>query len=144
MAKFPLKYEVKTEANAKIDQSWTCTANSQIKLNCAIPPEFNGPGHALTPEDLFALAALNCIIAAFKAECAKQKENFDLVKGKASLGMDFNRSENKLFFTELDISIDVTGASNKENVKKVLEKALGSCPVCGAIKTSKTFHLNVS
>ena len=144
MPKFPLKYQVNLEADAKITNKWNCTANSGEKVVCAVPPEFNGPGHSFTPEDFFALAILNCIVAAFKVLLEKRKETCQLIKGQAILNLDINQADNNLYFTEIDISIEVKGASNKETVKKLLEQAVAICPASGAAKTSKTHHLNVS
>lgn len=144
MIQFPLKYEAKLEADAKITNKWSCKANSGETVDCAVPPEFNGPGHGFTPEDFFAMAVLSCITAALKVLCEKHKVSFNKIKGKAVLNMDTNKTDNTLYFTEIDINIEVSGASNVEAVKKLLEKAIATCPVCAAIKTSKTFHLNVS
>ena len=143
MVNFPLKYTSKIEADSKITNKWNCQANSGETVACAVPPEFNGPGHSFTPEDFFTMAVLNCIVASFKVICEKRKENFENIKGKAVLNMDINQADNALYFTEIDINIEVSGASNVETVKKLLEQAVAVCPVSSGIKTSKTFHLKV-
>jgi len=144
MIHFPLKYESKIETDSNVSNKWNCQANSGEIVACAVPPEFNGPGHSFTPEDFFTMAVLNCIVAAFKVLCEKRKESFKTIKGKAVLNMDINQADNALYFTEIDINLEVEGASNVATVKKLLERAVAICPVSSGIKTSKTFHLQVS
>ena len=143
MIQFPLHFEVFAEADSDLTNAWKCQANALEPISCCIPPEFAGPGKSYTPEDFFAFSVINSIIAAFKIGCEKANQNFDKIKGKASLTMDLG-PDNKLTFAALDICLDVTGASDKEKIKKILEEAISICPVSNAIKTPKTLHIQVN
>ncbi|MFA5249944.1 MAG: OsmC family protein [Parachlamydiales bacterium] len=144
MVKFPLKYEVQAESGEKVNEVWKCSSHNLAALSCAVAPEFNGPGNHYTPEDFFGMTVLNCLIAVFKVVCDNKKEPFKTVRGKAILHMSLNQSNNTLFFSELDLTLEVQGASNPEAIKKLLEYSISVCPACNSIKTSKTFHLQVS
>ena len=143
MIQFPLKFEVNASANFEVGATWTAQTNSLAPLTCSIPPDFGGPGGGYTPEDLFALSVLNCMIAMFKIFCEKMKLKFEKVKGKAVVTMNQDPGINQISMTEIDITIDVTGADQPEKARQVLEQAIKNCPISNSIKTGKTFHLSV-
>src|SRR5690606_3534952 len=103
-----------------------------------------GPGGGYSPEDLFALAAINCIIATFKVYAEKSNLNFETIEASAELTVDKHPSENFLSMSHIKIKMDVKKASDPERVKKILEKSAKDCAVCNSIKTGKTFEINVS
>ena len=142
MIKFPLEYEVFIETDAHLSSLGKAQANAQPPISCSIPVEFGGPGSGYTAEDLFALSVTNCILSAFKCFCHKEHLTFKLVKGKSILKMNMD-SNKKLFFSEIDIRLEVEEASNVEKVKKALEEAISNCPVSNSIKIPKTLHINV-
>jgi len=143
MLKFPIKFEVEAEAKPGISTNWKGQAPNLSPITCAIPPEFMGPGGGYSPEDLFILSILSCLLALFKAYCEKNKITFHEVKSRAILTVDRNHTASVLVFTHIDIFIDVTGASDTEKARHQLDKALKDCPVSNAIKTGKTFHITV-
>jgi organic hydroperoxide reductase OsmC/OhrA len=142
MGKFPINFEVSSEATSGIQNKWKIQSNAYESITCCIAAEFSGPGGGYTPEDFFALAAMSCITAAFKVNCEKAKENFEKIKLKSKLTLDLD-CNNKLSFTALDITIEVIGSSNIENVKKALESAINDCPVSNSIKTPKMMHIDI-
>ncbi len=142
MMKFPLEYEVYAEAGADLGSLGKAQANAQSPISWAIPVEFGGPGGGYTPEDLFALSVINCIMSAFKCYCHKYNLSFKTIKSKAILKMDKDVN-NKFYFSEININLEVEGASNIENVKKQLEEAINNCPVSNSVKIPKTLHLTV-
>jgi organic hydroperoxide reductase OsmC/OhrA len=144
MKKFPMKFEVEAQATSGIGSLWTAHVGQLMPITCAIPCEFSGPGGGYTPEDLFALAILNCILATFKVYCERNNNTFTEAKSKAILTLDRNHTENALAMTHADIFIDVKGASNVEKVRHLLDKAVKDCAVSNSIKTGKTFHLTVA
>lgn len=144
MVKFPMKFEVKANATAGTNTQWTAQNELLPPIPCAIPPEFMGPGEGYSPEDLFAIALLNCLIATFKVYCEKSKVSFHEVKGKVLLTIDKLSGQSALALTQADIFLDVTGASDLERVRKLLDGAIRDCAVSNSIKTGKTFHINIS
>jgi len=144
MMKFPLLFTVSAKASSGISSSWDCRAGSLPPIPCGIPPEFGGPGHGYSPEDLFAFSVLNCIIATFKVYCEKSNLPFNQIEGKAVLSVNKHPSEKVLCMNELEITIHVTGSSHVEKVKSTLDKAIQDCAVSNSIKSGKTFHLHVS
>jgi uncharacterized OsmC-like protein len=144
MIKFPVKCEVKATATEGIRKSWNAQAGSLPVIISAIPPEFLGPGGGYSPEDLFALALLNCIIATFKVYCEKSKLSFVDLKSRAILTADQQPSENLIWMKHVEVFVDVTGSSDPEKVRRQLENSIKDCAVSNSIKSGKTFHLSVS
>lgn len=144
MVKFPMKFECQANAGPGIQTGWTAQADLLPPIPSAIPPEFMGPGGGYSPEDLFALAVVNCVIATFKVYCEKGKVSFQNIQGKAHLTVDKLPSEAGFGMTQIDVTFDVQGASDPEKIKKTLESAIKDCAVSNSIKSGKTFHMNIS
>ena len=142
MAKFPLRFTVQAASPSRVDTRWTATAGDLSPLPCAIPHEFGGPGGGYSPEDLLALAVLNCMIATYKVYCVRAKVHFEEIVGKASLVVDMQ--EGKLAMPQIDVEFQVTGASDPEQARKVLDQAIRDCAVSQAIKSQKTFNISIN
>lgn len=144
MIKFPMKFEVKAAAGAGSSSQWTAQADHLPPIPSAIPPEFMGPGGGYSPEDLFAISLLNCLIATFKVYCEKSKVTFQEIKGKVALTVDKLAGESGFAMTNAEIFFDITGASDAQRARKLLDGAIRDCAVSNSIKTGKTFHINIS
>ena len=144
MIKFPMKFEVQAASPPGAGSPWTAQADELPPIPSAIPPEFMGPGGGYSPEDLFAIALLNCLIATFKVYCEKSKVDFREIKGKVNLTVDKLSGQSGLAMTQADIFFDISGASDAEKARKLLDGAIKDCAVSNSIKTGKTFHINIS
>lgn len=144
MVKFPLQFEAQASASAGASTPWTAQVDALPPIPSAIPPEFMGPGGGYSPEDLFALSLLNCLIATFKVYCEKSKVGFQEIKGKALLTVDRMAGETGFAMTHADIYFEIKGASDLERGRKLMEAAIKDCAVSNSIKTGKTFHISVT
>lgn len=143
MFDFPFKTTIKAFSTSGVETKWTTQSNSLPPIICSIPPEFQGAGEAYTPEHLFAMAVTNCIIAMFKVLCSKSNLTFKDINAEATVSLDKDQANNILSLTEIFIRLNVTGASDKEQIKQTLDNAIKSCPVGNSIKTGKTFQINI-
>lgn len=139
-----MKFEVQAESPAGSSSLWTAQTEHLPPILCAIPPEFMGPGGGYSPEDLFALSLLNCLIATFKVYCEKSNVTFQVIRGKASLTVDKIPGLSGFVMTQADIYFDIGGASDPIQGRKLLDAAIKDCAVSNSIKTGKTFHINFS
>lgn len=144
MIKFPLKFEVSASAGPKAESQWTAQADNLPPIVSAIPPEFMGPGGGYSPEDLFAISLLNCLIATFKVYCERSNVHFEKVDGRVQLTVDKMAGETGFAMTQAEIFFDITGASDVEKARKMMNSAIKDCAVSNSIKTGKAFHINVS
>lgn len=139
-----MKFEVQASASSGIGERWTAQTDRLPPIPSAIPPEFAGPGGGYSPEDLFAISVINCMIATFKVYCEKAKQSFQTIQAKATLTVDKMASEGGLGMTQINVGFDVTGASDPGKIRSLLESAIKDCAVSNSIKSGKTFHIHVS
>lgn len=139
-----MKFEVRASSPSGVGTTWTSQTNHLPPITISVPPEFMGPGGGFSPEDLFGMSVLNCIIATFKVYAEKANATFSEIKGKAVLTVDKQPDSPSIGMTHIDISLDVVGASDQENIRKLLDKAIKECAVSNSIKSGKTFQINVN
>ncbi|MBX7065824.1 MAG: OsmC family protein [Parachlamydiales bacterium] len=144
MIKFPMKFEVSAAAFPGISSQWKGEAQHLPSITCAIPPEFMGPGEGYSPEDLFALALVNCLIATFKVYAEKSSLRYQEIRGRVNLTVDRIPGETGFAMTQADVFLDILGSSDREKAKKILDGAIKDCAISNSIKTGKTFHINIS
>jgi uncharacterized OsmC-like protein len=140
---FPLHFFVEAEAESGVSDIWLSSAKDYPKIKIAIPCEFKGPGKAYSPEDLYALAVLNCLIAVYKDVCARNELKFDKIKGLIDLTMDKSPENSHIILSHLDITITVIGAADKKKARELFDTSVKTCPVTNSIKSGKTLHFNV-
>lgn len=139
-----MKFTITAAATHGIGSQWTAQNEGLPPIPSAIPPEFMGPGEGYSPEDLFAISLLNCLIATFKVYCEKSKVTFKELGGKVVLTVDKMTGQSGFAMTQADVFFDITGASDPERARKLLDAAIKDCAVSNSIKTGKTFHINIS
>lgn len=139
-----MQFEVQASATPGSQSLWTAQAEHLPPLSCAIPPEFMGPGGGYSPEDLFGIALLNCLIATFKVYCEKGGVSFQDIQGRVKLTVDRQGGQPGFMMTQADIHFDIRGCSDSEKGKKLMDAAIRDCAVSNSIKTGKTFHINIS
>jgi organic hydroperoxide reductase OsmC/OhrA len=143
MQKFPLKYEVKASATSGVSNPWQSSCNTLKPIDIAIPAEFEGPGKAYSPEDLFGLAVLNCMISVYKVLCEKNNITFKKMDGKVTVSMNKSPQNSDLTLNHVDIAINVFNASDNVKAHELLDQAIKHCPVANSIKSGKTCHFKV-
>lgn len=143
MIKFPMKFTVESSAGSGIQEKWSCKAGDLPPIPTAIPLEFKGPGGGYSPEEFFALAILNCIMAIFKVYCEKAGIGFREIKGKVELTVDNMASENFIAVTHVDVYLDVIDASDPEKARKIMDSSVKDCIISNSIKSGKTFHITI-
>lgn len=138
-----MKFEVQASASSGTNKNWTAQTDLLPPIPSAIPPEFMGPGGGYSPEDLFAISLLNCLIATYKVYCEKSKVSFRDLKGKVILTVD-KMIEHGMAMTHAEIFLDITGASDPEKARTLVDAAIRDCAVSNSIKTGKSFHINIT
>ncbi len=144
MVTFPLHFSVQAEGKSGIATLWTARSAHLPPISCGIPPDFGGTGQCYSPDYLFAISILNCLIATFKVYCEKSNASFSEIKGKAVVSMNKHPSEKNFWMSDIDFTLEVTGASHIEKVKTLLDRAVQDCAVSNSVKSAKTFHLHVT
>ncbi|GAB4185754.1 MAG: hypothetical protein Tsb0015_02930 [Simkaniaceae bacterium] len=140
--KVPMQFRVFSSSESGIQTVWEGKMENLDPITMAIPPDFNGPGGGYSPEDLFALSGLTCLIATFKVYAEKTEASYEEISGFADLIID-KPEKGPLAITKLEINVAVKGAKDKEKIKKLLEEAKRSCLVANAMKIDLQFTFDV-
>ena len=144
MIKFPMYFKVEAKAAHGIATNWSAKENHLAPIPSAIPPEFAGPGGGYSPEALFGIALLNCLIATLKVYCEKSHVRFEEVLAEANVKVDKESAATSFFISHVEIDIKVKGSSDIEKVTKLLDAAIKDCAISNSIKSCKTFTKSVT
>jgi organic hydroperoxide reductase OsmC/OhrA len=143
MIKYPMKFTVDSQSKSGIQTQWVTHAKGfDHEVPVAIPPEFEGPGTGLSPEDLYAMALQNCFMATFKVIAEKSKLSYDSISVESDLEVDRDEKGHP-WMARLHLNVTLTGALQKENAERLLEKTSKSCMILNSVKTEKTFQYTV-
>ncbi len=141
MIKYPISFFATAESESGIQSQWTIESQN-IETKCAVPPEFEGPGGAFSPEDLFAQALTNCFVATFKVYAEKSKVHFSNLSVRAELVADMNESK-KPVMKDCILHVKITGCENVERIKTLAQKAFSSGFIINSVKTQMKMDLEV-
>ena len=143
MIKYPLQFHAEATAKPGIATTWTATAENNPPITSAIPPEFMGPGGGYSPEDLYGIALLNCVIATFKFFAEKSGLTFTDVKGTAEITID-RGDGGKPWISHIKLHLTLSGASDPAKGETVLKESKAACLVCNSMRTNVTLETTVS
>ncbi len=144
MKAYPMSFVVSAESSAGIQTNWRTTAEAfKHDIPMSIPPEFDGPGSGLSPEDLYALALQNCFLATFKVFAEKSRLAFQNINIRANLEVDRDES-GRPWMARIHMNIVLNGISQKETALRILERTSQSCMILNSVRTEKTFHFEIT
>lgn len=141
MINYPITFNSEASSREGINSSWS-VKSEQLSLNCSIPPQFEGPGQAWSPEDLYAQALTNCFIATFKVYAEKSKLSYNDIHAKGELVVDFDTNK-KIVMKLFLLQVEIAQPSQKEKAIFLAEKALKNGFILNSVKTEILFKLNI-
>jgi organic hydroperoxide reductase OsmC/OhrA len=141
MINYPIQFKTKAHTESGMNTIWKVDS-SDYNLSCAIPPEFEGPGGALSPEDLYAQALTNCFIATFKVYAEKSKLSFEGLTAEGQLEVDLDESK-KPWMKKFILKAEIKSPSSKEKAELLMNKAFKSGFILNSVKTELSFELKV-
>lgn len=142
MISYPLQFSVSARSPSGISSVWETSVPGLLAVHGAIPPEFGGPGGGYSPEDFFALAALNCFAATFKVMAEKSQIAFESLDLKGELTVDRDE-KGAPWMSHFHLRAQLSGVSNAERANRLLEKTSHSCIVLNSIRTQKSFSFEI-
>lgn len=141
MIKYPILFHAKARSISGIQAPWEFESIG-LHSACAIPSEFEGPGQALSPEDLFAQALTNCFIATFKVYAEKSRLDFELVSAQSELTVDLDENKRPVM-KKCVLRVAISSNDKHDRIKLIAEKAFASGFILNSVKTELTFELKV-
>lgn len=111
------------------------TSNRVPALRCAPPPQFEGPGDAWSPEQLFLAAVQSCFLFTFRA--VARASRFEFVALEVDARGTVDRREGVTRFTDigLNVALVVPAGTDRGRALAVLLKAKDACLVSASIST---------
>lgn len=140
--KLPIEFNASTVLAGSDTPNWS-TVSLEGQSSVCVPKDFGGPGGALSPEDLFNHALVNCFLATFKVYAQNSKLTFQRIEVSSRLivdkGQDLATPVMKSFFAKVKIS----GTNNPERARLLVQKAINSGFILNSVKTEKNFEVTV-
>jgi organic hydroperoxide reductase OsmC/OhrA len=111
------------------------TAGGAPALRMAPPPQFDGPGDAWSPEQLFLAAVESCFFFTLRAVARTSKLEFNTLKLEAEGIVD--RADRVTRFTGIVLRavLTVPAGTDRAAALTVLEKTKSACLVSASIST---------
>jgi organic hydroperoxide reductase OsmC/OhrA len=141
MTHYPLHFSSTTQTSSGKDGIWQ-TSSGEHHSHVAIPPEFDGPGGALSPEDLFNHALTNCFIATFKVYAQASKLEFEKVLATSQLIVDLDENK-KPVMKRLSVKVQLHGVSQPDKARLLAQKAAKSGFILNSVKTECHFEFEI-
>jgi organic hydroperoxide reductase OsmC/OhrA len=140
MIQYPIDFRSTSLATNGLQTTWEIKSGG-YNLTCAIPPEFEGGGGGLSPEDLFAQALTNCFVATFKVYAHHSRLEFENVFAESTLTVDLS-AEGKPVMKKLVLRA-VIKTSHPAKAKTLAERAFKQGFILNSVKTELVFDLEV-
>ena len=142
MINYPLFFQARASAAPGILKKWSSSAADLSPISCAIPKEFHGQGDGYSPEDLMAMAVINCFIATFKVFAEKSGLSFKEITLSAHLEINRN-SSGTVGLTSLRVDVHLQGSSDSSKARTILEETRKNCLMANALKIQVDYQMRV-
>ena len=141
MNDYPIHFITEAATIHGIGKTWLARS-SGLDLPVAIPTEFDGPGGAMSPEDLFGQALTNCFLATFKVFAEHSRLTFQRVGVKGQLIVDRD-DQKRPVMKSFHFNIELTAPSDEPKARRLMEKALKSGFILNSVTTLITYEIAI-
>ncbi len=139
--KLPLQFKSESRSQSGTQITWTIESYGHQAV-CAIPSEFGGPGGGFSPEDLFAQALTNCLVATFKVYAENSKLIFSNIHIETNLTVAMNDLK-KVTMQKCHFNINLYQTLQPEKAELLIRKAFESGFILNSVKTELTYQLQI-
>jgi organic hydroperoxide reductase OsmC/OhrA len=141
MIQYPITFSTHVTAPCGINTQWKISS-ADHQATCAVPPEFEGPGGAFSPEDLYAQALTTCFVATFQVIAEKSRVTFENLRVEGKLVVDRDESKRPVMKT-FRLKIQLTTPSAPERAASLVQKAIAGGFILNSVKTEITHELEI-
>ena len=144
MKNLPHSYRATVAATAGLDTAWILRGDDLGDVFCAIPPEFEGPGSAWSPEHLFVGSAASCLAAMFKVLARNSRLSFSRlhVEGDGTLDRT-DAGELRISRIDLHAELRIEHERDRARATRLLEKARESSILFRSLNAEVGFTFEV-
>lgn len=139
----PLPHTYTVTASAQTDGQITVTPEGQQPLASNAPVQFNGPGDAWSPEDLFVASVADCFILTFRAVAKHAGLPWSAIQCDAAGELD--KVDGVMQFSKivLTATLRVSADADATQADQLLHKAEQHCLVSNSLKCPVTLQVQV-
>lgn len=134
----PFHFKTIATASAGISSPWKLMSD-QRATDVAVPPEFKGPGGALSPEDLYLQALVSCFVGTFKVYAENSRLQFESLNVVASLIVDKDDGGRQIVMKAVDMKIGFTNCEQPEKAQLLVAKVFKSGFILNSVKTQVSY-----
>ena len=95
---------------------------------------FGGPGKEASPEDLYLLSLLNCLIATFKVFAEKSKLGYERLDGFANLNL-IQEPSGVSSFKNINIKLELFSPENRVKAERLFNKVESQSMIVNSVTT---------
>ncbi len=141
MMHYPIPFDTRAEGSGGLTSTWSAVSGGHAST-VAVPPEFSGPGGALSPEDLFNHALTSCFIGTFKVYAENSKLTYESIEAESRLIVDLDENR-KPVMKELHLRARIVRPSNRDRALLLARKALQAGFILNSVKTEIRSEIDV-
>ena len=141
MIQYPIVFTTRVSTSAGSGRAWK-SASQSGQTFCAIPPEFDGPGGAFSPEDFFAQAITNCFVATFQVMAEKSRVKFERLEVDGRLIVDRDELKHPCM-KDFHFEIKIYGVDQPERINTLVKKTMESGFILNSVKTRLTYQAEI-
>lgn len=141
MKDFPHHYKATSEGTNT--GNLTARADNLPDIEVAPPKQFDGPGDAWSPEQLFMASLTNCLVLSFRAIARASKLEWHSIECESEGTLA--KVEKKVQFTNVisRVKLFIPATESKEKAGKLLTKAEETCFISNSINCESHLECEV-
>jgi len=132
-----INFSVSSTSPAGIKTLWEAKyadTSRRVPIKMAIPHCFGGPGSEASPEDLYLLSLLNCLIATFKVFAEKSKLGYERLDGFANLNL-IQEPSGVSSFKNINIKLELFSPENRVKAERLFNKVESQSMIVNSVTT---------
>lgn len=141
MIKYPIEFACSAEAKSGVASNWSIRS-SEAEAACCVPREFDGPGGAFSPEDLYAQALTNCFLATFKVYAQGARLDYARLSAEARLVVDLDETKRPVM-KSFALRARIESPTDVDRAKRIAQKAFDSGFILNSVKTDRSFEFEI-
>lgn len=136
-ASFPHTYSV--ELAWQGESTAVVHTNENPALHVGPPPQFDGPNHLWSPEDMLLSAIQTCLMTTFFSFVRRRP--FEVYDFQSRIEGTLDKTSEGLVFTEIRMEVDVE-TEDPEKAEKLLHTSEKYCIISNALKKKPLLTIN--
>ncbi|MDH4123148.1 MAG: OsmC family protein [Thermoplasmata archaeon] len=125
--------------------TWPAKLETQngLVLDFSKPPEYNGMHGTLTPEDAFVASVITCLACTFDSLANKMRLKVSAYESDGTGVVDRINGIEKFSEMTVNVKIKIPEETNRDSVKKAIEKAQANCLVAASMSTPVKYNIYI-